>query len=589
MTTTDFRFSPRANRAGEIGWLPWGSEAFARASAEDKPILLSISAVWCHWCHVMDETSYSDPEVIASIAQRFVPIRVDNDRRPDVNARYNMGGWPTTAFLAPDGALLTGATYLPPPQMRRALEEIARFYAQNKDAISDRSAQLHAAAESHEPVPKGDLRDGTIVRLVEELGESFDEEFGGFGEAPKFPQPELLEFLLTRWRATGDARLLTMVTRTMLSMSRGGTYDRVEGGFFRYSTTRDWSVPHFEKMAEDHAGLLRVLAQLVLFSPTDEFHTTLRSAAAYVRATLRDPQTGLFGGSQDADEEYFALPLEERRTRTSPFVDRTSYTNWTCALAGAWFYAGLALDEDAFAAEALATLDRVDATLLDADGLAYHFVVPGELPQVRGLLADQTAYLRALLDGHEIGGHERLLERARALADRTIAAFAADGGGFYDRVDSETLGRLEIRDRPIVDNALLAESLLRLAALTGEERYRLQAEGVLALYARTYASAGAFAAAYGRALQRYLAPVVTVRVVGTAERTADFREAARRLPAVALAVRTISPERVGELDLPSDPAPAAYVCRGTLCGAPIAQAAGLRAAFDELAASPEPA
>ena len=123
----EFRFSPRPNRAHEIGWMAWGDDAFARARAENKPILLSISAVWCHWCHVMDETSYSDPTVIAGIAERFVPIRVDNDRRPDVNARYNMGGWPTTAFLAPDGTLLTGATYLPPDQMQRAIDEIARF------------------------------------------------------------------------------------------------------------------------------------------------------------------------------------------------------------------------------------------------------------------------------------------------------------------------------------------------------------------------------------------------------------------------------------------------------------------------------
>ena len=130
---SEFRFSPRANRASEIAWVAWSPEAFERARTQDKPILLSISAVWCHWCHVMDETSYSDPGVIAAINERYVPIRVDNDRRPDVNARYNMGGWPTTAFLAPDGTLLTGATYLPPAAMQRALDDIATFYAENKE------------------------------------------------------------------------------------------------------------------------------------------------------------------------------------------------------------------------------------------------------------------------------------------------------------------------------------------------------------------------------------------------------------------------------------------------------------------------
>ena len=143
---SEFRFSPRPNRAAEIGWMPWGEQAFARATAEDKPILLSISAVWCHWCHVMDETSYSDAGVIDAIEQSYVPVRVDNDARPDVNARYNMGGWPTTAFLAPDGTTLTGATYLPPQQMRRALDEIARFYAERKDEIAEHTVALQAQA-----------------------------------------------------------------------------------------------------------------------------------------------------------------------------------------------------------------------------------------------------------------------------------------------------------------------------------------------------------------------------------------------------------------------------------------------------------
>src|SRR5581483_3867628 len=252
------------------------------------------------------------------------------------------------------------------------------------------------------------------------LTESYDDEYGGFGDAPKFPQPELLEFLLSEWRAGGEERLYAMVAQTVLAMSRGGTYDHVEGGFFRYSTTRDWSVPHFEKMAEDHAGLIRVLARLTLFAPATGFREILVSTMRYVRETLRDAQTHLFAGSQDADEAYFALPLEERRAREAPFVDRTSYTNWTCALAGAWCYAGRALDEDATIAQACATLDAVHDRLSDPDGLVYHYVVPGGTPQVRGLLTDQAAYLRALVDAHEISGEPRFLERARTLADRIL-------------------------------------------------------------------------------------------------------------------------------------------------------------------------
>ena len=570
-----FHFSPRPNRAHEIEWQPWGPEAFERAREADKPVLLAISAVWCHWCHVMDETSYSNPAVIAAINERFVPVRVDNDRRPDVNARYNMGGWPTTAFLAPDGTAITGSTYMPPAQMLRALDEITQFYAANKDKIAERAAQLRDKRASYKPASHEDLRESMIVRLVEELTEAFDDQYGGFGDEPKFPQPEMLEFLFTEWRATGEQRLYDMVARTMLGMSRGGMYDHVEGGFFRYSTTRDWSVPHFEKMSEDHAGLLRVLARLVLATGAADFRTTLVSAIGYVRAVLRDPATGLFAGSQDADEEYFALPLDERRQREAPYVDRTVYANWTCGLASAWALAARALDDDDLAREACETLDAVHERF-ESDGLLLHFAIPGEAPQVRGLLTDQVAYVRALLDAHELSGEARFLQRARDVADRTIERFGPPDGGFYDRYDAEaTLGRLDVADRPIGDNGLLAESLLRLHAMTGDERYRAAAEGTLALFARTFAAAQAFASTYARALRRYLSPETVVRIVGNPGDTEEFREAAARLPSPFTVVRTIPPADAAAFGLPAEPAPVAYTCAGTSCSAPARNASEL--------------
>jgi uncharacterized protein len=579
---SEFRFSPRPNRAGEIAWMPWGAQAFARATEQDKPILLSISAVWCHWCHVMDETSYSDSGVIDAVNRNFVPVRVDNDRRPDVNARYNMGGWPTTAFLAPDGTTLTGATYLPPAQMRRALDEIARFYAEHKGEIAERAVVIGGRSAEHPPPEAADLSAEPIDALVEALKRAYDDEFGGFGEEPKFPQPEVHEFLLAEWRLRGDQMLYDMVARTMLSMSRGGMYDHVEGGFFRYSTTRDWSVPHFEKMAEDHAGLLRVLASLVLYAPTAEFRTTLVSALRFVRGVLRDPQTGFFAGSQDADEEYYALPLDERRTREAPFVDRTSYTNWTCALAGAQCLAARALDDDAALDEALRTLDNVHTTLTGDDGLLYHVLAPGGAPEVRGLLADHVAYVRALLDAHEISGETRFLHRARAVADAVIAHFEADGGGYYDRLrGDEDLGRLALRDRPIVDNGLFADALLRLSALTGEAGYRERAANVLRLYSSASQGAGPFAATYARALRRYLATELSVRIVGAPSATDAFREAALRLPSPNVAIRTLAPAQAAELQLPED-RNAAYVCVTGTCGAPVRDASALRAAYDAL-------
>jgi len=580
---SEFRFSPRPNRAAEIAWMPWGARAFERARAEDKPILLSISAVWCHWCHVMDETSYSDPGVIDAINRRYVPIRVDNDRRPDVNARYNMGGWPTTAFLASDGTTLTGATYLPPEQLRRALDEVARFYAERKDEIVQRTLELRERAGEPVAVEPERLGDLPIESLIEQLDANFDYEYGGFGDAPKFPQPDIHEFLLDEWRLGQKPRLYEMAARTMLAMARGGMYDHVEGGFFRYSTTRDWSVPHFEKMAEDHAGLLRVLASLTLFGPAPQFRETLVSALRYVTTVLRDGRTGFFAGSQDADEEYYALALPERRARAAPYVDRTSYTNWTCALAGAQALAARALDDQRLLDEALQTLDNVEASLLDEEGLLYHVLVPGATPAVRGLLTDQVAYARALLDAHQIAGEVRFLERARRLADAVIATFEAPQGGFYDRVPgAESFGRLALEDRPIAENGLFADVLLRLAALTGDRGYRSHAERTLQVYTATSRAAGPFAATYARALRRYLKPELTVRIVGDPGQSDEFREAASRLPSPLVTIRTILPSQAGEYDLARETA--AYVCVTGTCGPPVREPGALRAAYDALVA-----
>lgn len=558
----------------EIAWMPWSDAAFERAAAEDKPILLSISAVWCHWCHVMDDTTYADPDVARAINAQYVAIRVDNDERPDVNARYNMGGWPTTAFLAPDGTTLTGATYLPAAQMRQALDRIARFYHEEKDTIAARSGERQPLAPQV-PLAHTPLDTEMIERVCAEIVGRYDAEFGGFGDAPKFPQPEVLDFLLAEWRVRNDEHLYDIVARTLRSMAHGGMYDHVEGGFFRYSTTRDWSVPHFEKMAEDHAGLLRVLAQMQLYAPASDMRDTLRSATRYVQTVLRDARSGLFAGSQDADEAYFALTLEERRTRSAPFVDRRSYSNWSAALAGACAWVAIATDDDELAGEALQALDALHERLLDDDGLLYHVLPPAGPPRVRGMLTDQSAYLRALLDVHEITGERRLLDRACAHAEQTLRFFGADGGGFYDHARRESaIGRLQVPDRPIVENAIMAESLIRLGVMTGERRWTEAARDALVLYARTYASAGTFAATYARALRRYLSPVVSVRIEGSRPKAAALREAARHLP---------SPFTTVYAGNEGNETPSAYLCLGTSCAAPVSAATALRAAYDDLA------
>jgi uncharacterized protein YyaL (SSP411 family) len=574
-------FSPRPNRAHEIGWLSWGEEAFERAKRENKPILLAISAVWCHWCHVMDETSYSDESVIASIRDNYIPVRVDNDRRPDVNARYNQGGWPTTAFLTPDGALLAGATYLPPDQMRQALDQICAFYGENREQIEQRAAELRNAVRTAQPAPASDLNASIVEYVLERIDQAFDEEYGGFGDAPKFPMIDVLEFLLQEYRVKAspelvEGRTYDMLAKSLLAMSGGGTYDHVEGGFFRYSTTRDWSVPHFEKMTEDHAGLLRVLAVLMRITRNDRFRQTLVSAIGYIQNVLLDEHSHFFGGSQDADEHYYTLPLEERRKLQAPYVDRTSYSNWTAAMGGTFIIAGEALEDERVSAQGAAALDALHEHMRDANDLLYHFIDPSARsgPQVRGLLADQAAYLRALLDAHEYLGEVRFLERAVELQRLIRKYFGAPQGGFYDHASFEhALGNLPIRERPLPENALLAECFLRLRALTGEAEYRDVAEETLRVYARSYERAGLFAASFARAVRRYLAPVSYVNLHGSPAETADLREAAHALPDPLIAVHTMDQE---------ERPVAAYLCRGSVCAAPAKNAAELRGAFESL-------
>jgi len=246
-------------------------------------------------------------------------------------------------------------------------------------------------------------------------------------------------------------------------------------------------------------------------------------------------------------------------------------------MAGALTIAAWAMDDDMLSGEALQTLDTLHDRLRDKEGLLYHFIEPGGAPQIRGLLTDQAAYLRALLDAHEYAGEARFLDRAVELAGALHARFGASEGGYYDHAALQgELGALQFRDRPLDLNCSIAESFMRLALLLHDERWRERAEAALLLYTNTYENAGIFAAPYGRAVRRYVSGNANIELVGTTEETADLREAAHRLPDPLIAVRT----------LPKDGrnAPAAYVCAGTTCAAPVSDASELRAAYDTVAA-----
>src|SRR6266581_7336916 len=278
-----FHFSPRPNRAGEIQWREWGDEVFHEAQVTGKPILLSLSAVWCHWCHVMDETSYSDEGVISYINEHYIPVRVDNDQRPDVNSRYNMGGWPTTAFLTPDGDVLAGATYVPPDQMKDLLPKVNVYYRSNRDEVAQRVAEARLRrVDAMGEQSSGALTPAIFEDVLQNIVSNYDPVFGGFGEAPKFPHTDAIDLLLYAHRRNRDRDLLHIARKTLEMMGNGELFDHEWGGFFRYATRRDWSEPHYEKMLEDNAKLLSNLLSLYRSTKDDAHAETARRTIAYL-------------------------------------------------------------------------------------------------------------------------------------------------------------------------------------------------------------------------------------------------------------------------------------------------------------------
>jgi uncharacterized protein len=545
-----FHFSPRPNRAAEIGWREWGAEAFTAARAEDKPILLGISAVWCHWCHVMDETTYSDQGVIDLINREYVPIRVDNDLRPDVNNRYNMGGWPTTAFLTPQGDILTGATYLPPDQMLGALERVAGFYRTRKPEIVAQVLESRKKASTMVAASAGSLDPRLVDAVLAAVENAYDRTYGGFGGSPKFPQTEALALLIEQAARRGEPQLLEMARFTLSQMAGGGTYDHVEGGFFRYSTTQDWSVPHFEKMLEDHAGLISALA----LAGEGEI---LDSATGYLDKVLRDPATGLYAGSQDADEAYYGLDAAGRAGLEPPFVDRRVYSNWNSMLAVAYLEADARLGRPALREKASLLLDSLFQDSYTPAGGMLHAERAG------GQLGDQVWALLAAVRAFQAGLGSHWLEAAEQLAGHLEEAYAdRDFGGYFDHAAGEALGRLEDRLKPIGENSVAAVALFELGALAGGEHLehgRRALESVAMLPARY----GLMAAGWARAYDRYLGEPVKV-TTGSAE----LARAALLLKPYAV-IEPGSDER-------------AVVCLGTLCLAPINDLEGLRKALTEL-------
>jgi hypothetical protein len=328
-----------------VHWHPWGDEAFARARELDRPILLDVGAVWCHWCHVMDRESYEDPTLAAFLNERFVCVKVDRDERPDVDVRFQravqavsgQGGWPLTAFLTPEGDVFFGGTYFPPdgglgrPGFRTVLEKVLEAFNGRRDDVRKSAAQLRAhvgdaLAESAPGDPSPALLDAAAARMAD----AFDVRYGGFGTQPKFPHPAAVEFLLARWRDTGEAWPRDVAERTLDAMALGGMHDQIGGGFHRYAVDARWVVPHFEKMSYDNAELLKAYVHAYAALGKPLYREVAEGIVRWSLEVLADREHGGFGASQDADVgldddgDYFTWTADEA---SADLI----YTEWEAA------------------------------------------------------------------------------------------------------------------------------------------------------------------------------------------------------------------------------------------------------------------
>jgi len=632
-----------------VDWYPWGDEAFERAAAEDKPVLLSVGYSACHWCHVMAHESFEDPAVAAVMNDLFVNVKVDREERPDVDSIYmeavqaltGHGGWPMTVFLTPDKQPFYGGTYYPKeprqgmPGFVQVLEAIDEAWKERRGEVDEQAGRLTDALGQVAELAPANAPAGRAVLdvAVNSLRSQFDGQWGGFGQAPKFPQESNLELLL-RAAAQGDRpEILEMVTTTLDAMAAGGIYDHLGGGFARYSVDPYWLVPHFEKMLYNQAMLGRVYLHAWQLTNEPRYRQVLDETVGYVLRDLRHPDGGLYS-AEDADSEgvegkfYVWRPqeiedvlgadeapaalewwgvtdagnfeganilhrpvrgdlvrpprierarerlFEAREERIRPGLDDKVLTEWNALFLSTLAEAAAATHDDDWLAEAVRTGEFLLRELRRADGRWLRAWLGGRAQHL-AYANDYAALVDAFTRLAEATGEARWIQEARQTADSMLDLFWDDTNGvlFTTGNDAE---QLITRPKDILDSALpsansvAALSLLRLGALTGDGRYTDKAEAILRLLAEPMARQPS---AFAHMLEAVdLSTGGTAEVVITGER-ADLVAALheRYLPNAVLAwgERYDSPLFEGRKD------GLAYVCRNYVCNLPVDDVHGL--------------
>ncbi|HXF71918.1 MAG TPA: thioredoxin domain-containing protein [Actinomycetota bacterium] len=659
-----------------VDWYPWGEEALERARREDKPLLVSIGYAACHWCHVMERESFEDPATAAIMNEHFVCVKVDREERPDLDAIYmdavqamtGGGGWPLTAFCTPDGRPFYAGTYFPPedrhglPAFRKILLAVAEAWRERRDEVLAQGERvLRVVGQGARLAAREEPGEEILREAFELLRGAFDRRFGGFGGAPKFPQPMTLGFLL-RCHLRGMPDALEMLTQTLDRMAEGGIFDQVGGGFHRYAVDAAWHVPHFEKMLYDQAQLARLYARAWQVTGEARYRRVAQRTLDHVLRELRSPEGG-FWSSLDADSEgeegrFYVWPYEElvrvagggdlgravaaclgarpegnwegtnvlwrpvpvaavaaelgrdpeeleraveeaigrlfraREERVRPATDDKVLAGWNGLAISALAEAGRAFGEPRYVEAAVEAARFVLAELRGPDGRLARAWREGRRSGP-GFADDHALLAEACLVLYETTFELRWFEEARRLADELLRLFHdEEGGGFFQTgADQE---RLVLRPKELMDNAVpsgnsaAADVLLRMALLTGEERYERAAAGALRAVAEGMRRAPT---AFGHALQAldlWVGPAHEVAIVG------DPAAPDTRALVEEVTVRRFLPNRVLAVAAPGDQAArravpllagrttvdgraAAYVCRRFVCELPVTEPEALAA------------
>jgi uncharacterized protein YyaL (SSP411 family) len=642
----------RQHADNPVEWYPWGPDAFAAAALREVPVLLSIGYSACHWCHVMAHESFENADVARMMNAGFVCVKVDREERPDVDSIYmeavqtltGGGGWPMTVFLLPDGRPFHGGTYFPRATFMDLLNQVSAAWRERRNALEEAGEKLSEAVRSGTSLPsrgwaaKGDPSAGRSPALlsatVDALVSRFDSEWGGFGRAPKFPQPPMLETLLLGAQRTARTDVLNAVTTTLDAMASGGIYDHLGGGFARYATDRQWLVPHFEKMLYDNALLARVYLHAWQLTGQDRYRQVVEETLGYLlKPPMRVPGAG-FASAEDADSEGVegrfyvwdyedlariggpmavewygvTLPgnwegrnilyrpvrgelrrptevedarralLAQRELRIRPGLDDKVLTEWNAMAVAALADCGAAIGIADWVIEAEAVAGFLVRELRGPDGRWLRSWQSGRARHL-AYASDHAWLVEAFVTVAEATGQARWVAEARSTADDLIDLFWDPTEGAF-RTTGRDAEKLIARPVDTHDGAVpstssvAARALLRLWALTGDERYRERAESVVdamapALGAAPFAFTGLVAAAE-------LVRSGLLEVVVTGERP-DLLAVVRSryLPDAVLAWGEPYDSPIWEGRTGAEQAGLAFVCRDYVCLAPAADPAQL--------------